>query len=251
MNVLTDTWIVFRRQAQMLLQNPVWLIAGTLQPLFFVLLFAPLLPAVLGVQSTGEAYGVFVPGLLVLVTTISGLFAGLGLIGDARAGILERCRVTPVSRLALLLGRCGRDVVMILVQATVIVGVAVAFGMRVGLGELALAYALLTGVALMLSALSYGIAAVLTAEEAMSSMLQTILQPLVLLSGVMLPLALAPAWLLAIAWWNPLSHVVAAERALFAGSLGDPVVWQATLLVAVLAAAALTWSRRVFVRAAR
>lgn len=251
MDVLTDTWTVFRRQAMMLLQNPVWLIAGTLQPLFFVLLFAPLLPRVLGVETTGEAYGVFVPGLLVLVTSITGLFAGLGLIGDARAGILERCRVTPVSRLALLLGRCGRDVVMVLVQATVIVGVAVAFGMRVGPGELALAYLLLAAVAVLLSALSYGIALALTAEEAMSSMLQTVLQPLELLSGVMLPLALAPAWMLAIAWWNPLSHVVAAERALFAGAPGDPVVWQATLLVAVLAVAALAWSRRRFVRTAR
>jgi ABC-2 type transport system permease protein len=250
-NVLTDSWIVFRRQTAVLLQNPVWLIAGTLQPLFFVLLFAPLLPKVLGVASTGEAYSVFVPGLLVLVATISGLFAGLGLIGDARAGILERCRVTPVSRLALLLGRCGRDVVMILIQATVIVLVAVAFGMRVGIGELALAYLLLTGVAVMLSALSYGIAVAITAEEAMSSMLQTVLQPLELLSGVMLPLALAPAWMLAIAWWNPLSHVVAAERSLFAGAVGDPVVWQATLLVGGLAVVALTWARRAFVRTAR
>lgn len=250
MTVVRDSWLVFRRQIHMLLQSPAWVIAGALQPLFFVLLFAPLLPRVLGVADTGEAYRVFVPGLLVLLVIFSSLFAGLGLIGETRMGIIERCRITPVSRMALLVGRCGRDVVTVLLQATVIVGVATIFGMRVGIGDLALSYLLLAGVAVMLAALSYGLAIKLTREDTMSSVIQTATQPITLLSGVMLPLSLAPDWMVTVAWWNPLSHVVSAQRALFAGDAGSSTVWQATIVVGALAVLSLAWATRSFTRAA-
>ena len=60
------------------------------------------------------------PGLLVLLAIFGGLFQGFGLIAELRAGVIERSRVTPVSRLALLLGRSLRDVVSLLVQAVII-----------------------------------------------------------------------------------------------------------------------------------
>lgn len=251
MTVLRDSWLVFRRQTFLLLRNPVWVIAGVLQPLFFVLLFAPLLPTVLGVDGTGAAYAVFVPGLLVLTAIFSALYAGLGLIAETRSGILERCQVTPVSRLALLLGRCGRDAVTIALQAALIVAISTAFGMRVAPADLLLALALLVGVAVTLSAVSYGLAVHIGDEQAMSSLMQTVTQPIVLLSGVMLPLSLAPGWMTALATWNPLAHVVTAQRALFAGHHGDPAVWHATLVIAVLAVIALGWATAAFVRAAR
>ena len=57
------------------------------------------------------------PGLLVLLAMFGALFTGFGLIAELRAGVIERSRVTPVSRLALLLGRSLRDIVSLLVQA--------------------------------------------------------------------------------------------------------------------------------------
>ena len=109
----------------------------------YLLLFAPLLkPALaLGVRSDAEAYRIFVPGLLVLLAIFGGLFQGFGLIAELRAGIIERSRVTPVSRLALLLGRSLRDVGV----ADRAGGAAspcwrCSFGLRVALGYLLLAY---------------------------------------------------------------------------------------------------------------
>ena len=71
------------------------------------------------------------PGLLVLLAIFGGLFQGFGLIAELRAGVIERSRVTPVSRLALLLGRSLRDVVSLLAQAVIITLLALAFGLRV------------------------------------------------------------------------------------------------------------------------
>ena len=46
---------------------------------------------------------------------------------------------------------------------------------------------------------------------------QTLLFPLMILSGMLLPLETGPAWMRVAAEFNPLAYVVEAERALFAG----------------------------------
>ena len=107
MKLLRDISLIFQRQMQLLLRNPVWILVGVFQPVMYLLLFAPLLEPALGVRSNAEAYEIFVPGLLVLLAIFGGLFQGFGLIAELRAGVIERSRVTPVSRFALLLGRCS------------------------------------------------------------------------------------------------------------------------------------------------
>lgn len=55
---------------------------------------------------------------------------------------------------------------------------------------------------------------------------QTLIFPLMILSGMLLPLDEGPGWMAAVATVNPLNWVVRAERALFAGDLGSPdVLW--------------------------
>jgi ABC-2 type transport system permease protein len=160
-------------------------------------------------------------------------------------------RVTPVSRLALLLGRCGRDIVSLLVQAVLLVLIALPFGLRVEPADLALALAMLALIGLVFSAFSYGVALLVRSEDALAPLLNSLVIPLLLLSGILLPLSIGPDWLRAIARWNPFSWAVDAARALFAGDPGDPHVWKALVIVTVLAVAATTWSAREFARSIR
>src|SRR5262245_44478822 len=145
MKFLRDTWLIFQRQMLLLLRNPVWVFVGIFQPVMYLLLFAPLLKQAfipLGATTNADVYRIFIPGLLVLLAIFGGLFQGFGLIAELRAGIIERSRVTPVSRLALLLGRSLRDVASLIAQAVIITVLALAFGMRVQLGNVLLAYLL-------------------------------------------------------------------------------------------------------------
>src|SRR5918996_335688 len=158
MKLLRDTSLIFQRQMLLLLRNPVWILVGVFQPVMYLLLFAPLLKPALQVSSNAEAYEIFVPGLLVLLALFGGLFQGFGLIAELRAGVIERSRVTPISRVALLLGRSLRDVVMLLLQATILVGVAVPFGLSVKVGNVVLAFLLIGLIAMLLSAISYALA---------------------------------------------------------------------------------------------
>ncbi|MCU7726708.1 ABC transporter permease [Actinoplanes sp. KI2] len=251
MKMLRDTSLIFQRQMQLLLRNPVWIFVGVFQPVMYLLLFAPLLKPALQVSSNAEAYEIFVPGLLVLLAIFGGLFQGFGLIAELRAGVIERSRVTPVSRLALLLGRSLRDVVSLIAQAVIITLLALIFDLRVVLLNLLLAYLMLALISLMTSALSYGVALVVKSEDALAPLMNTVAQPVLLLSGILLPLTFAPGWLQGIADWNPFSWAVDGTRALFRGDLGAPAVWQGLLIMAVLAAAAVGWAAREFARSVR
>ncbi|MGI5145621.1 ABC transporter permease [Plantactinospora sp. CA-294935] len=251
MKFARDTWLIFQRQFLLLVRQPVWLFVGIFQPVMYLLLFAPLLKPALQASSNAEAYRIFVPGLLVLLAIFGGLFQGFGLIAELRAGVIERSRVTPVSRLALLLGRSLRDVVSLIAQAIIITVLALAFGLSVFIGDLLLAYLLLALIALMTSALSYGIALVVKSEDALAPLMNTIAQPVLLLSGILLPLNFAPGWLQGIADWNPFSWAVDGARALFAGDLGNDAVWQGLSVMAVITALAVVWAAREFARSVR
>ncbi|MFI7541075.1 ABC transporter permease [Actinoplanes sp. NPDC049599] len=251
MKLLRDTYLIFQRQMQLLLRNPVWILVGIFQPVMYLLLFAPLLKPALGVRTNAEAYEIFVPGLLVLLAIFGGLFQGFGLIAELRAGVIERSRVTPVSRFALLLGRSLRDTVSLLAQAVIITLLALVFDLRVFIGYLLLAYLMLALISLMTSAVSYGVALAVKSEDALAPLMNTVAQPVLLLSGILLPLTFAPGWLQAIADWNPFSWAVNGVRALFLGDLGAPAVWQGLLIMAALAALALFWAARLFARSVR
>jgi len=116
MKLARDIWLIFQRQVMLLVRQPVWVFVGIFQPVMYLLLFAPLLKQALQAPTDADAYRIFVPGLLVLLALFGGLFQGFGLIAELRAGVIERSRVTPVSRVALLLGRSLRDVVSLQAQ---------------------------------------------------------------------------------------------------------------------------------------
>ena len=130
--LLLDTWLLFVSHMRTTLRNPVWVIMGLFQPVCYMLLFAPLLaglPDAPGLPS-GTTLNVFTPGMLVMMAVYNTSFVGFGLIDSLRSGVIERLRVTPASRLALLLGMVARDVVTFLVQCGLLLVVALLMGLR-------------------------------------------------------------------------------------------------------------------------
>ncbi|GAA3057536.1 ABC transporter permease [Actinokineospora globicatena] len=254
MKFLRDTWLIFTRQMLLVWRTPARLVIGFVQPIAYLVLFAPLLKTALaptGAQTYADAYRVYVPGLLVVLVLLSGFFAGFQLLGELRSGVIERSRVTPVSRTALILGRAFSEVVTLMGQAVVITVVALPFGLTVHLGWLMLAYLMLALMALMACALSYAMAMLIPSPAALGPLINSISQPLSLLSGVLLPLSLAPGWLVAIAEWNPIYWTTNGTRSLFTGNPGDVSVWAGMLIVIALAALTVTWATRMFARQVR
>jgi len=249
MRLIRDSWLQFHRAMWLTLHNPVWVFVGLTQPILYLVLFAPLLKSLTGPgMSQDGAFNLFVPGLLIQLGLFGAAFVGFGLIEEMREGVIERMRVTPTSRLAMLLGRAGRDVTITLVQGALLVAIAIPFGLSVSLEGLLVVFGLLVLMGLLMASVSYALALKLRDEDSFAPLLMTVTLPLLLLSGVLLPLTLAPDWLRTLASINPLSHAVDAARALFNGQFADPSVLPGVLLMAGLAGLGLVIGGRAFNR---
>jgi len=227
-------------------RNPAWLMVGLFQPILYLLLFAPLLDSLNmpGVEQ-GNTLKSFTPGLLVMLAMNAG-FAGMNILDDLHSGVIERLRVTPASRLALILGIVLCEVLIALLSSLLLIVAAVPMGFRADWLGIALLFGLLVLVHTMMVSTSYAIALTIKDQSALAAMASAITIPLLLLSGVLLPLTLAPASIRAIAHANPFYYVVNAARALADGRFGNPDVLRAFVIVGMLAVLALLWATRRF-----
>ncbi|RNL82823.1 ABC transporter permease [Halostreptopolyspora alba] len=237
MTPFRDATTVFVRESLPTWRAPAGLAFSMLQPLVFLALFGPLLSGVGGMPG-GSSWQWFVPAILLMLALFGTTGTGYTLLTEMQTGSHERLMVTPMNRSSILAGRSLKDVVELLAQAVLIIALTIPLGFTphpmgalLGLGLLAL-------VGLGVGALSHALAIACRRHEEMFYMVQqTLLFPLLLLSGLLLPLELGPAWMSTVGALNPLTYVVEAMRALFAGTVADPVVlwgWVAAALLAVI-----------------
>ena len=248
MKLARETWLIFQYEAGLMLRNPVNIAITLIQPITYLALFTPFLKSVLGASSYGSAYRIYVPSLFAAMGIFSGLFAGFALLAAMRQGVVTRCRVTPVSRVALLLGRELMYVLLIGFQALVITASALIFGLRVQPADLLFALALLALMVLVSVSISYALALAVPNENSLVTLVNALSVPLSLLAGVLIPLSVAPQWIRNVALWNPFAWGTNGMRAIFHGQTGTHVVWQASLILAVLAVIAVVLSSRLFSR---
>lgn len=251
MKVLRDTWLIFLHEVRVMANGPTVIALTLAQPLANLIFFAPFLRAAMatrGVHTYGQAYQVYVPGLFVAMGLLGGLFAGYGLLHSLRAGVIDRCRVTPVSRTGMLFGRAFMRVVLLWFQATVITIAALPFGLRVGIGDLVIAYLLLSLVMLLSISISYGIALLVRNENSLGVLINTAGQPLSLLAGALIPLSLAPLWVRNVALANPFAWATNGLRALFTGHITDNSVWQGPVIMIAVCVVSVGWVVRLFNR---
>jgi len=224
--MLHDTLLIYRRQVRFSLRQPAWLVFALVQPVMYLALFGPLLEQVAKTPGfpPGDAWQVFVPGLLVQLGIFGTLYVGFGMIEEIRDGVIDRMRVSPLSRVAILLGHVLRDATVLLVQAAILTTMGVAFGLTLTWQAIVGTVVVVLLLATAFASVSYGIAIVAKDEEPLIGVLNLAAPPLLLLSGILLPMSLAPGWLQRVADINPLSHVVTGLRRTFLGEIGTATV---------------------------
>jgi len=246
--VARDTWLTFQYEAGQLVRSPVTVAVTLLQPITYLLLFTPFLKSVMGVSSYGGAYRIYVPSLFCAMGLFSGFFAGFALIAAISGGVIGRLRVTPLSRIGLLLGRELVYVLLIGFQAVVIAVIAVAFGLRLPPASLLYALVLLALMVLIGVSISYALAIVVPNTNLLINLTNGVVEPIALLAGVLIPLSVAPLWVRDVALWNPFAWGANGMRAIFLGHPGATLVWEAGVILAGAAAVAVLVSSRVFSR---
>jgi ABC-2 type transport system permease protein len=247
---IRDTWLIFRRSLVLTIRQPVWIVFGMMVPVLYLVLFGPLLEGATQAAGAGtNAFNWFVPGLIIQIAIFGTAFGGFGLIAELRNGVVERMRVTPMSRVSMLLGRSLRDVVILMLQATIMIVLAIPFGLEIEPGSIVAVLGLLVLIGLAVAPLSYAGGLALKSEDAFAPVVNAIALPMLLLSGILLPMALAPDWLQFLSTINPLTHSVDAARALFNGDWGNPDVAVGVAISAIFAVFAVWVGSRAFTRA--
>ena len=248
MKLARDTWLTFQYESGQQLHSPTTVAATLLNPLTFLLFFTPFLKSVLHAPTYGDAFRIYVPLLFCSLGLFGGLFAGFALLAAIRQGVIARFRVTPLSRVGLLLGRELVFVALIGFQAVVIAVLALIFGLRVPPANVLLALILLGIMVLLGVSLSFALAIVMPNETLLGPLSNGVAQPLSLLAGVLIPLSVAPLWVRRVALWNPFAWGANGMRAIFEGHIGATVVWEAAIILAGLATVAVVLSSRLFTR---
>lgn len=250
MQIFRDTWLIYHRSLWLTIRQPVWIIFGMMLPLLYLFLFGPLLEGATKAANTGtNAFNWFVPGLIIQIAMFATAFSGFGLIAELRSGVIERMRVTPMSRAAMLLGRSLRDITILILQALLLIVLAIPLGLDVDPMGVVVVLGLLVLIGLVFAPLSYSGALILRSEDAFAPLVNSISMPLLLLSGILLPMALAPDWLRFLSSINPLTHAVDAARSLFNGQWADPEIVIGVGITAVLAVISVWIAARTFARA--
>jgi ABC-2 type transport system permease protein len=246
MNTLTDTVIVLSRELRPVLRTPFSVIFSMVQPLVFLALFAPLLPDPPG---GGSALQWFVPGIVVMSCLFATSTTGANLLLEIQTGSHERMLVAPLRRSALLMGRALKEVVPMLAQTAIIIAVVLPFGFDLHpLGAL-VGMIILAIFSVGLGALSYTLGLASKNQDWMFwAVQQTLLFPLLLLAGMLLPIEGGPGWLQTMAKLNPLSYVVSAERVLFNGEIASATVLSGLVAAVATAAVGLTVGIRAMKR---
>ncbi|MEQ0560475.1 ABC transporter permease [Amycolatopsis sp. NEAU-NG30] len=251
--MLLDTWLIFRREMAAALRNPTWVLIGIMQPLLYLFLFGPLMVRAVQAQGMSEVDGwmLLTPALIAQLALFGSSFVGFGLLAEFRSGVVERFRVTPVSRTALLLGKVLANALQAMVQAVLIIALAyLAFDLDAPVGGVLLSLVVVFLLAVSLASCSYALALTLKSEESFPALLNAVLIPLLLLSGILLPITagVAPEWLYTISQINPFRHVVDVERNSFRGDFTMDALFTGGVVVLVMAVVSVWWGTRTFHR---
>ena len=208
---------VTRRNLVHISREPMQLSDVTIQPVLFTVLFIYLFGGAIPIPGGGSYSDFILAGLLALNLTTSTMGTAVGLATDLHEGMIDRFRMLPMWRPAVLVGRSLADLLTACLCALVVAVTGLAVGWRTSAGMLAVigGFALVLVFAYSLSWVAACVGLNSKSPESAASFGFIVLFPLAFVSNAMVPTQHMPGWLQAIAVWNPVSAVTAGARQLW------------------------------------
>lgn len=234
---LHGLWALTNRDLVKWYKNPIQLIISLIQPVVWLGLFGKALNFGSFISSSvppAEASQVFLrffgvtsyfsflsAGMLSFIILFTAAFAGMSVVWDRRFGFMNKALSTPVGRGAIVVGKVLQSTVRSLIQAAIVLLIAIALGMDTS----HLSVATIAGAFTILFLMSFGLSSLFVMLALRSSDWQTQMAlinllnlPLLFASNAMLPVTIMPGWLQSVVKVNPVSYANDATRQLLLGS---------------------------------
>jgi ABC transporter DrrB family efflux protein len=233
--LVTDTLIIAERNLVRLPRSPDLLLAFTVQPIMFLLLFRYVFGG--AIDTGGIPYVEFlVPGIIVQNIAFGGFVTALGLNEDVHKGLIDRFRSLPMARPAVLGGRTLADVATNLLSMTVLIvtGLLIGFSFHASALDIVGGFVLLLVFGYAFSWVFALVGLLVSSPESANSVGFIAIFPLTFISSAFVPVSSMPPVLQAFAKVNPFTIVVDAMRALWIGTPARNYVWEAVLWSVVI-----------------
>jgi ABC-2 type transport system permease protein len=232
----SDTLVLARRNLMRIPRQPDLLIAYTVQPIMFVLLFVYVFGG--AISTPGFDYVDFLmPGIIVQSIAFGGFVTALGLSEDVQKGLIDRFRSLPMSRAAVLLGRTFSDIPLNCLSLVVLLTVGFAAGFNfidASVGDVVLGLVLLLFLGYAFSWIFALVGLYSSTPETANSIGFTAIFPLTFASSIFVPAETMPDGLRQFAEANPFTTIADAVRSLWIGTPANSDVWMAFVWCAVL-----------------
>jgi ABC transporter DrrB family efflux protein len=246
---VTDTLIIAERNLVRLPRAPDLLLAVTVQPIMFVLLFRYVFGG--AIKTPFGSYVEFlIPGIIVQNIAFGGFVTALGLNEDLHKGLIDRFRSLPMARPAVLAGRTLADVVTNALSMAIllITGVIIGFSFTTDVFQVIAGIGLLLLFGYAFSWVFAFLGLLVSSPEAANSVGFIAVFPLTFISSMFVPVDSMPEPLKAFANVNPFTIVVDAMRSLWIGAPAGNNIWGAVVwslvILAVFAPLAVARYRR-------
>ena len=244
-------WALTKRELKKWLKEPIILLMAILQPVIWMGLFGKAmdLGKMFSNSNLGSIPGITIPpeqlqamltqigpivmnnifgvkdyfsymsvGMISFIVLFTTMFSGMSIVWDRRLGFLNKVLSTPVSRAAIILSKVLNASFRAMFQATIILILAVIFGLQVSSTftplNILLLYAAIFLLCLGLSSVFLAVALRSTKWETQMAIVNLINLPLMFASNTFFPISQMPDWIQAIARVNPISYLTDAIRQL-------------------------------------
>jgi ABC-2 type transport system permease protein len=206
--------IVWRRELIRFRRDRLRAITSLIQPLLFLLVLGTGLSSLAkGSMPPGVNFKTFIyPGVLAMSVMFTAIFSAASIVWDREFGFLREMLVAPVSRSAIVIGKCLGGATISTFQGIVMLALAWLADVPYNplllitlVGELLL-------LAFTLTAFGVMMAARITQFQAFMALTQMLVMPLFFLSGALYPLRGLPGWLSVLTRIDPLTYVVGPMR---------------------------------------
>ena len=236
--VLSDTLVVAERNLIRLPRAPDLLLAFTVQPIMFVLLFVYVFGGAIATPGFDNYADFLIPGIIVQNIAFGGFVTALGLNEDLKKGLIDRFRSLPMARSAVLAGRTLADVVtnFLSMMVLLVTGLIIGFSFDSTVGEILLGVVLLLLFGYAFSWFFALLGLLVSSPEAANSVGFIAVFPLTFISSAFVPVESMPGALQWFAEINPFTIVVDAIRALWLSAPAGNSIW-----------AAFAWTAAIFI----
>jgi ABC-2 type transport system permease protein len=228
--VLADGQVIAKRNVIKIIRVPEVLVFVVMSPIMFVLLFAYVFGGSIEVPGGGNYREFLIAGIFAQTVIFGATFTGAGLAEDMQKGIIDRFRVLPMSRSAVVLGRTVSDVIYNVISLVImsLTGLLVGWRIRGSFLDAVVAFALLLLFAYAFSWVMAFVGLVVPSVEVVNNASFMVIFPLTFIANTFVPSENLPGPLKAFAEWNPVSTVTQATRELFGNippGAPEPTAW--------------------------